>query len=57
MTLSDVARVLETSVAAVSMAYNAYIEDLETIEVGGAKNKKKWELQPVSRKKSIYKEF
>ena len=29
MTLSDVAKVLETSVAAVSMAYNAFLEDLE----------------------------
>jgi len=43
MTLSDVARVLETSVAAVSMAYNAYIEDLETIE-----QQKNWE--PVTEK-------
>src|SRR5210317_785373 len=30
MTLSDVAKVLETSVASVSMAYNAYLEDLDT---------------------------
>ncbi len=53
MTLSDVARVLETSVAAVSMAYNAYIEDLETIE-----QQKKWE--PVTKKEITlegFKEF
>ena len=30
MTLSEVAKVLETSVASVSMAYNAYLEDLDT---------------------------
>ena len=53
MTLSDVARVLETSVAAVSMAYNAYIEDLETIE-----QQKNWE--PVTEKEITlegFKEF
>ncbi len=53
MTLSDVARVLETSVAAVSMAYNAYIEDLETIE-----QQKNWE--PVTKKEITlegFKEF
>ena len=53
MTLSDVARVLETSVAAASMAYNAYIEDLETIE-----QQKNWE--PVTEKEITlegFKEF
>ena len=53
MTLSDVARVLETSVASVSMAYNAYIEDLETIE-----QQKNWE--PVTEKEITlegFKEF
>jgi len=42
-TVSDVAKILETSIAAVSMAYNAYIEDLEN-EVA----KKDWELPQVA---------
>ena len=29
MTLSDVSKVLDVSVASVSMAYNAFLEDLE----------------------------
>ena len=44
-TLSDVAKILKTSVAAVSMAYNAYIEDLEN-EV----QKENWELPQVAEK-------
>ena len=44
-TVSDVAKILETSIAAVSMAYNAYIEDLEN-EVA----QKDWELPQVAEK-------
>ena len=44
-TLSDVAKILKTSVAAVSMAYNAYIEDLENEAA-----KDTWELPQVAEK-------
>ena len=44
-TMSDVAKILKTSVAAVSMAYNAYIEDLENDEA-----KDGWELPQVAEK-------
>ena len=44
-TLSDVAKILDTSIAAVSMAYNAYIEDLEN-----ELEKKNWELPQVAEK-------
>jgi hypothetical protein len=44
-TIKDVAKILETSVAAVSMAYQAYIEDLEQEEA-----RKTWELPQVAEK-------
>ena len=44
-TLADVAKILKTSVAAVSMAYNAYIEDKEN-EVA----KDNWEIPQVAEK-------
>ena len=44
-TLTDVAKILGTTVAAVSMAYNAYIEDLETKAA-----QDKWELPQVAEK-------
>ena len=45
ITMSEVSKVLKTSVAAVSMAYNAYIEDLENEE-----EKKEWEVPQVAEK-------
>ena len=42
-TLSDVAKILGTSVGAVSMAYNAYVEDLDT-----KRAQEKWELPQVA---------
>jgi len=44
-TLSDVAKVLGTTVGAVSMAYNAYVEDLETKAA-----QDDWELPQVAEK-------
>ena len=44
-TLSDVAKILDTSIAAVSMAYNAYIEDLEN-----QVEKENWEQPQVAEK-------
>ena len=45
LTMSEAAKVLETSVASVSMGYNAYVEDLENEE-----EKKDWEVPQVAEK-------
>ena len=45
ITKSEVSKILKTSVAAVSMAYNAYIEDLENEVAQG-----KWEIPQVAEK-------
>ena len=45
VTMSEVAKVLNTSVASVSMAYNAWVEDTET-EI----KQKTWELPQVAKK-------
>ena len=44
-TIKDVSKILKTSVAAVSMAYQAYLEDLEEQEA-----RKNWELPQVAEK-------
>ena len=44
-TLTDVAKILGTTVGAVSMAYNAYLQDLETKAA-----QDKWELPQVAEK-------
>ena len=45
LTMSEAAKVLETSVASVSMGYNAYVEDLKNEE-----EKKDWEVPQVAEK-------
>ena len=52
MTLSDVAKVLDVSVASVSMAYNAFLEDLEN-----EKLQESW--SPIESEQTIqhFKEF
>lgn len=45
VTMSEVAKVLDTSVASVSMAYNAWVEDTET-----ELKQKTWELPQVAKK-------
>ena len=45
VTMSEVAKILDTSVASVSMAYNAWVEDTET-EI----KQKNWEIPQVAEK-------
>ena len=45
LTMSEVAKILDTSVASVSMAYNAFVEDTETKEL-----QKTWEVPQVAKK-------